>query len=95
MTAELTLVKWRRIGRVLNCRGRPWIRDDDFGGRVVIRSEGEIPALPKKAPVGFLLLVDRKEDHVLESRIDVNLDEVFRPLEAVRVELLGIARALE
>lgn len=92
---ELTLVKWCRIGRVLNRRGRPWIRNVNFGSRVVIRCEGEIPALPKKAPVGLLLLVDLKQDHVLESRVDVNLDKIFRPFEGVSMEVLCIARAFE
>ena len=92
---ELTLVEWCCIGRVLDRCGRPWILDDDFGGRVVIRSEGEISALPKKAPISLLLLVDLKQDHILESRVDVNLDEVFRPLEGICVEALCIARALK
>ena len=57
---ELTLVKWCRIGRILDRRSRPRIRNDDFGGGIVMRSEGEIPALPKEASVGLLLLVDLK-----------------------------------
>ena len=90
-----TLVEWCCVGRIFDRRGRPRIRNDNFICSIVMRSEREIPALPEKAAIALLLAVDLKLDHVLQSRININLDKILSPLKCVCMELLRVCGALE
>ena len=90
-----TLVEWRRVGRICDSRGRPWIRNDNLICGIVTRSEWEIAAFPEKTTIAPLLAVNLKFNHILQSRVNINLDKILSPLKCIRMEPLRVCGALE
>lgn len=90
-----TLVEWGCVGRVFNRCRCPWIGNDDLILCVIVRGEWEISTLPKKATIPLLFAVDLELNHVPQSRVDIDLDEVLSPLKCVCVETLRIGGALK
>jgi len=90
-----TLVEGGCVGRIFNRCRCPWIGNDDLILGIIVRGEWEISTLPKKTTIPLLFAVDLELNHVLQSRVDVNLDKVLSPLKCICVETLRVGGALE
>ena len=90
-----TLVEWCRVGCTCDSRSRPWIRNDNLICGIVMRSEWEIAALPEKPTITLLFTVNLKLNHILQSRVNINLDKILSPLKRVCMELLRVCGAFE
>ena len=90
-----TLVEWGCVGRVFNRCRCPWIVNDDLIRGIIVRGEWEISAFPKKPTIALLFAVDLELNHVLQSRVDINLDKVLGPLKCICVETLRVGGTLE